>query len=95
MSAVVLLERSTLDDFVSGILLLVSVPISPPCIKGFGDSWRLLLPPKHRAQVEFVRLLIKTFDFHDLGNKPPPRTLFELDDDINAMTDARFDRSVR
>jgi len=54
-----------------------------------------LLGCKDCSQIEFVRLLIKAFDFHDLRNKPPPRTLIELDDDINAMTDARFDRSVR
>jgi hypothetical protein len=41
----------------------VSVPIGPPCIKGFGDSWRLLLAPKDRTQIEFVRLLIKASDY--------------------------------
>jgi len=50
---------------------------------------------ENETAVVFITVGIVAVDFHDFGNEAPSGAAFEVDDDINGITDVAFDGPIR
>jgi hypothetical protein len=57
------------------------------------DSCEFLVAIKSGREVVFVPVGVVAMDFHDFGDKAPPRTAFKVHDNIYAIADVGFDRA--
>src|SRR5271154_2583017 len=67
--------------------ILASDAVGPSCV--------LLLPGIHNAVVELVRIRGVTIELQHFGNEPPARPTFQLDYDVERISDIGFDCRVR
>ena len=62
---------------------------------GFSSgSYKLLVTIENEAVVEFVAIGIVAMNFHDFGDEAPTGAAFEVHDDVDGITDVRFDGAV-
>jgi len=46
------------------------------------------------AEIEKIGVRVKTVDFEDFGDESPARSSFDVDYDVQGVTDVRLDRAI-